>query len=210
MALMRIRVDEDPVLRRKSSKIERMDPTILQLMDDMAETMYKAPGIGLAAPQVGVNLRVIVVDVGEESGLLKMANPKIVETEGMCMMTEGCLSVPGLLGDVERPEKIIVKAMGPEGKYFRMEAEGMLARCLQHEIDHLDGILYTDKAISVWEPTEEDLEESPGEVAEANALRNTGSAVEPASSDKSGDTEVRGVPLSRMENQPAALFQVEG
>ena len=204
MALMKIRIEGDPVLRKKSKKIERMDPMILQLMEDMAQTMYAAPGIGLAAPQVGINQRVIVVDVGEESGLLKMANPKVVESEGMCMMVEGCLSVPGLLGDVERPERVVVKAMGPDGKYFRTEAEGMLARCLQHEIDHLNGILYIDKAVSIWEPTEEDMLESPDEVAEAEAL------VDKSSLKESKESGEKIVPAEVLNHQQPALFQVEG
>jgi len=162
MALLRIRHDGDPVLRKKSRKVEKPDPIILLMMDDMAETMYGVNGIGLAAPQVGVNKRFVVVDVGDGQGLFKMINPRVIATsETSCVDVEGCLSVPGLQGEVERPETITVKAMGPDGKYFKKEAEGLLARCIQHEIDHLDGILFTDKAISVWEPKAE--EEEAGE-----------------------------------------------
>ncbi len=160
MAIRKIRLIGDPVLRRKAKKVERIDSLILQLLDDMAETMYQAPGIGLAAPQVGVSKRVIVADVGE--GLYKLINPKIVLSEGSEIDTEACLSIPDKIGDVERATKIIVKAMGVDGRYFKFEAEGLLARCLQHEIDHLDGILYIDKATNIRKP-EPPPEEEPHE-----------------------------------------------
>jgi peptide deformylase len=154
-----IKVFDDPVLRKKSKKVERIDPYLLRLLDDMAETMYAAPGIGLAAPQVGVNKRVIVVDVGE--GLHKLINPKIIHQEGSETATEGCLSVPGILGDVERSSKITVKAQLPDGKFVKIEAEGLFAVCLQHEIDHLEGTLFIDKSVYIRDDGtyEEDLEE---------------------------------------------------
>lgn len=172
MAIRKIRLIGDPVLRRKAKKVERVDSLILQLLDDMAETMYQAPGIGLAAPQVGVSKRVIVADVGE--GLYKLINPKIVHSEGSEIDTEACLSIPNKIGDVERATKIIVKAMGVNGRYFKFEAEGLLARCLQHEIDHLDGILYIDKATNIRKlkpPTEEEIHENnePTEVTTPNS-----------------------------------------
>jgi peptide deformylase len=160
--------------------VDRIDPYILRLLDDMAETMYDAMGIGLAAPQVGVNKRVIVVDIGE--GLYKMINPKIIHTEGLEVTTEGCLSVPGTLGDVERHSKIIVKAQMPDGKYAKIEADGLFAICLQHEIDHLEGTLFTDKAVNIRddlkdEDVEEDeIENNPGDLEEESEAR-TGAAI---------------------------------
>lgn len=155
MALREVIHIGNPVLRKKAKKVEKITPLILQLIEDMAETMYDEPGIGLAAPQVGVSKRVIVVDVGD--GLFKLINPKITSAEGTEIDTEGCLSVPGKIGEVERYAKIGIKAMDPEGKIVRLEAEGLFARCLQHEIDHLDGILFVDKAENIREPQLEDL-----------------------------------------------------
>lgn len=164
MAIRRIRTVEDRVLRKKSKKVEKVDALLLQLLDDMAETMYTAPGIGLAAPQVGVSKRVIVVDVGD--GLMKLINPKIVKSEGEVEDTEACLSVPGKVGDVTRFKTVTVKAMQPEGSIVKIEAEGLLARCLQHEIDHLDGILFIDKAKNIREP------QRPGEGEEVPISEN--------------------------------------
>ncbi|MCD4785967.1 MAG: peptide deformylase [Candidatus Eremiobacteraeota bacterium] len=159
MAIREIVLIGNPVLRKKAKKIDRIIPLIKQLIDDMVATMYKAPGIGLAAPQVGVSKRVIVVDVGER--LYKLINPKIVSSEGLETGTEGCLSVPGKVGEVERATNVVVKAMNTDGRYIKIEAGGFLAKCFQHEIDHLDGILYVDKATDirdVFEEMEEELE----------------------------------------------------
>lgn len=157
MAIRKIIFEGDPILRKKSKKVKRIDPLTLQILDDMAETMYAAPGIGLAAPQVGINERLVVIDVGD--GLLKLINPKITYFgEEKEVDTEGCLSVPGMIGDVERPIVVTLKAQGPDGKFFRIEeADGMLARCIQHELDHLDGVLYIDKAENMREVTEEEM-----------------------------------------------------
>lgn len=158
MAIKEIVQIGDPVLRKKARKVDKITPLILQLLDDMAETMYAAPGVGLAAPQVGISKRIIVVDIGE--GLLKLINPKILHAEGAEVGTEACLSVLGKVGDVERATDIVVKAMTHEGKYIKIEAVDFMARCLQHEIDHLEGILYVDKATDVRDATEEEFEEA--------------------------------------------------
>ena len=158
MAIREIVQIGDPVLRKKTKKVDKITPLILQLLDDMAETMYAAPGVGLAAPQIGISKKIVVVDIGE--GLLKLINPKILHAEGAEVGTEACLSVLGKVGDVERATDIVVKAMTPEGKFIKIEAVDFMARCLQHEIDHLDGILYVDKATDVRDATEEEFEEA--------------------------------------------------
>lgn len=151
----------DPVLRRKARPVTTFDDQLQTLIDDMIETMRAAPGVGLAAPQVNVGLRLIVVEYGEEDEqgnegpkkLYVMANPEIVrrsaETEHG---VEGCLSVPGLLGEVERTLAITVKGLNRRGQPVRVQAKGWLARIFQHEIDHLDGVLFTDRATRIWRP----------------------------------------------------------
>jgi len=126
MAIRKIRIDSDPILRKKAKKVQAVDILVQQLMDDMLETMYQAKGVGLAAPQVGVSKRVIVCDAGE--GPVKLVNPRLVRSEGTELMAEGCLSLPGLCGEVERAAKVQVKALNPKGEPFKLEAEGMLAR----------------------------------------------------------------------------------
>jgi len=145
MALRTIRKYGDELLRKKSRKVDVIDERILTLLKDMEETMYAADGVGLAAPQVGILKRVVVIDVGE--GILKLINPEIIETEGTEIDTEGCLSVPGEQGEVERPYKVKVKALDEKGEEIIIEGEGLLARAFCHEIDHLDGVLFVDKAI---------------------------------------------------------------
>ncbi|MDI9520710.1 MAG: peptide deformylase [Bacillota bacterium] len=130
-------------LRMKANPITKFDGRLGVILRDMADTMYQSNGIGLAAPQVGIQRRMAVVDVGD--GLIELINPEITSKEGECGMAEGCLSVPGRSGFVVRPEKITVKAQDRTGKAFTLEADGLLARCIQHELDHLDGILYVDK-----------------------------------------------------------------
>lgn len=146
MAIRNIRKYGDELLRKKSRKIEKIDDRILTLLEDMAETMYSAEGVGLAAPQVGILKRVVVIDVGE--GLIKLINPEIIETEGSQKDVEGCLSVPGEQGEVERPYKVKVKALNEKGEEIVLEGEELLARALCHEIDHLDGVLFVDKVIN--------------------------------------------------------------
>lgn len=145
MALRNIRTYGDEVLRKKSRKVDVINARITTLLEDMLETMYEAQGVGLAAPQVGILKRAVVIDVGD--GPLFLINPEIVETEGKCIDSEGCLSIPGEQEDVERPERVVVKAQNEKGEDITIEGTELLARALCHEIDHLDGILFVDKAI---------------------------------------------------------------
>jgi peptide deformylase len=136
----------DETLRKKSRRIEKFDARTLTLLDDLAETLHSTQdGVGLAAVQVGVLRRAVVVDVGE--GLVTLVNPEITASEGEQEVVEGCLSVPGRSGRLLRPEKVTVSALDRDGKPFEITGEGLLAKCLCHEIDHLDGILFIDKLI---------------------------------------------------------------
>jgi len=162
----------DPVLRRKARPITKLDSDLQTLIDDMIETMREAPGVGLAAPQVNIPERLIVVEYGEEEEdengeviekpkkLFAVINPEIVkfskETE---TGVEGCLSIPGLVGEVERYSKVQVKGLNRRGQPVKIKAEGWLARIFQHEIDHLDGVLFPDRATQVWKPQTEETEE---------------------------------------------------
>ena len=137
--------DDEETLRKNSREVTEITPRILTLLDDMAETMYDANGVGLAAPQVGVLRRVVVIDIGE--GLIELINPKVVFAKGEITTSEACLSVPGVSGQVTRPEKVIVRALNRNGEEFEIEGEGLLARALCHETDHLNGGLFTDKVI---------------------------------------------------------------
>jgi peptide deformylase len=135
----------DDILRKKARSVDNINSRIRSLLEDMAETMYHADGAGLAAPQVGILKRLVVLDIGE--GLIKLINPVIVEADGEQQEPEGCLSIPGVYGEVKRPEKVVVKAFDENGKPLVLEGTGLLARALCHEIDHLDGILFIDKVI---------------------------------------------------------------
>ena len=146
MAVRTIRKDGDEVLRKVCRKVEIIDDRILTLLDDMKETMYKAEGVGLAASQVGVLRRVVVIDIGD--GLIELINPVIVFESGEQLEEEGCLSIPNVRGQVKRPAKVIVRAMDRKGETFEIEGTELLAIALCHEIDHLNGILFTDKAIN--------------------------------------------------------------
>ena len=137
-----IRLGEDDILRKHCRAVERFDGRLAALLDDMAETMYDADGVGLAAPQVGILKRAVVIDVGD--GLIELVNPEILRTEGAVVGAEGCLSIPGRRCTVERPEKVVVAAQNRDGKAIQLEAEGLLAVAMCHEIDHLDGIVYTE------------------------------------------------------------------
>lgn len=156
MAIRTIRLDSDPILRRKSRKIDDINERITELLDDMLETMYDANGVGLAAPQIGVLRRAVVIDIGE--GPIKIINPEIISTEGSIEGQEGCLSVPGFSGTVERPESVLLKYTDENNEEKTLEAQGYLARAIFHEYDHLEGILYTDKATEMFEVLEEDEE----------------------------------------------------
>lgn len=152
MAVRNIRKDKDEILRKISRKVENIDSRILTLLDDMKDTMYKAEGVGLAAPQVGVLRRAVIIDVGE--GLIELINPVIVYENGEQVKEEGCLSVPGISGEVKRPAKVIVRAMNRKGETFELTGTDLLAVACCHEIDHLNGILFIDKMVR--ETTDED------------------------------------------------------
>ena len=145
MAIRQIRFSDDSILRKKSREINEINDRINILLEDMAETMYKNDGVGLAAPQVGVLRNVIVIDVGQ--GLIKLINPKIIESDGENIDFEGCLSIPGISGKVKRPERVKIKYLDLSGEEKELEGTGLLARAMCHEIDHLNGILFTDKTI---------------------------------------------------------------
>jgi peptide deformylase len=145
MALRTILHYPDPRLRQVAKPVERIDDTVRQLVTDMAETMYAAPGIGLAAIQINVPQRVVVIDVSETRDQLQVfINPEIVERDGKQVFEEGCLSVPGIFDEVERARHIRVRALGRDGQPFELETDGLLATCIQHEIDHLDGKVFVD------------------------------------------------------------------
>lgn len=174
MAILDIVKEPAEVLRKKAKPVLKVNASIRKLLDDMAETMYDAPGVGLAAPQVGISKRVIVIDPhDEETGLFQLVNPEIVSKEGWVKGTEGCLSIPGYVGDVYRYEKVKVVALDRNGRKVYIDAEGWLARIFQHEIDHLDGILYTDKCSNLREvkPGEEEAEEGEENQEEAGEIR---------------------------------------
>lgn len=138
----------DPVLHQAAAPVDVITPDLQPLIDDMVQTMYAAPGIGLAAPQIGVPLRIFVVDLSvgrDPSGLITMINPVFVEREGMQLEDEGCLSVPGFNATVARPQRVIVKGLNREGQEQTIEGTGLLARAFQHEMDHLDGRLFVDR-----------------------------------------------------------------
>lgn len=145
MAIRNIRKIGDEVLNKKCREVTVVDDKICQLLDDMVETMNAANGVGLAAPQVGILKRIVVIDVGD--GAIELINPEITAMGGEQEVIEGCLSVPGRYGRVIRPEKVSVRAMDRNGEYYEIMGEGLLAQALCHEIDHLDGTLYVDKVI---------------------------------------------------------------
>lgn len=155
MAIRRIREENEPVLKKISRKVDKFDERLHTLLDDMKETMYESNGVGLAATQVGVLRRVVVVDVGD--GLIELINPEITFSEGECIEYEGCLSFPGKYGIVARPAKVAVRAQDRNGEWQEYEGEDLKARCFCHEIDHLEGIVFIDKAENIV--TAEELEE---------------------------------------------------
>lgn len=148
MAIRRILTDEDPLLRKTSREVKEVDERIKEIVDDMIDTLHETDnGIGLAAPQVGLLKRIFVIDLYDEKGPMVFINPEIYYKKGRQTNTEGCLSVPGRWGEVERPAKVKLRALNREGEPFEMEAEELLATCICHENDHLDGVLFTDKVI---------------------------------------------------------------
>lgn len=148
MSVLDIRRAGDPVLKEKAKPVPKITKLIRSLLDDMAETMHEADGVGLAAPQVGVSVRAIVIDVGD--GLIELINPEIIESEGCETSTEGCLSIPGMYGEVERFTRVSVRGMDRQGNYVNVIGDGLLARALQHEIDHLEGVLFIERAQSIF------------------------------------------------------------
>ncbi len=153
MAILNILTEEDPILRRTSRTVDEITPRIITLLDDMKDTLHKANGCGLAAPQVGVLRRVVLVEV-EEGKTIELINPEIVKTSGKQNEIEGCLSLPHKWGITDRPMKVTVKALDRNGKPFTVTGEGLLARAFCHEIDHLDGKLFTDNAIEMVDESE--------------------------------------------------------
>ena len=152
MAIRTIRISTDEVLRKTCKEVKEITPNLITLLDDMADTMYDANGVGLAAPQVGILKRVVVIDIGE--GLVELINPVILETSGSQTDDEGCLSVPGKYAPVERPNYVKAKAMDRDGNEFIIEGEELMARALCHEIDHLDGHLYTELVSEYLDPSD--------------------------------------------------------
>ena len=166
MTLRTIVTLPDPVLKRKAHTVTKFDKDLLTLLDDMVETMRDAPGVGLAAPQIGLSDRIVVIEYYEREEdeenedapkkVWAIINPEIVKSsEETLMGVEGCLSIPGLLGEVERHAEVQVKGLNRHGKPMKVKAKGWLARIFQHEIDHLNGVLFTERATRVWRPSQE-------------------------------------------------------
>ncbi|GGJ09334.1 peptide deformylase [Paenibacillus hunanensis] len=151
MAIRIIVKEPDEVLHKKAKEITKITPNVQKLLTDMAETMYDADGVGLAAPQVGILKRAIVVDVGDEHGLIELINPEIVASSGEQFGSEGCLSIPALNGEVRRAMEVTVKGLDRDGNEITITGRELLARALQHEIDHLNGVLFTDIAERVYD-----------------------------------------------------------
>ncbi len=144
MAIRQIRLSQEEILRKKSRPVEEVNDQIRQLLEDMADTMYSTEnGAGLAAPQVGILKRLVVLDMGQ--GLIKLVNPVLTLVEGCQEVIEGCLSIPEVFGKLKRPAKVTVEALNEKGESFSLTGTGELAKCLCHELDHLDGVLFTDK-----------------------------------------------------------------
>lgn len=152
MAILNIVKEGDPTLRKVCRPVTEITPRIIQLLEDMQETLIDSNGAGLAAPQVGILRRIVVVDM--EDGIVELINPEIIETEGEQEELEGCLSVPDVWGITHRPAKVTVRAMNRNGEIFTVTGEDLDARCFCHEIDHLDGHLFTDKAVRILTPDE--------------------------------------------------------
>jgi peptide deformylase len=163
VALLEIITRDNPRLRLKARRVPKVDDSVRRLMDDMVDTMLDAPGVGLAANQVDVQLRVIVMKVDNQ--LYTLANPEVVRSSGEQIGYEGCLSVPGYVGEVARADKVTIKALNRNGKEVRIKGEGLLARAIQHEIDHLDGVLFIDRLTSLdtLRPVAEGSEEAATE-----------------------------------------------
>ncbi|MBN3555167.1 peptide deformylase [Fictibacillus nanhaiensis] len=154
MTILKIVEHPHPVLETECEQVKTFDKKLKKLVKDMFETMYEAEGVGLAAPQIGIAEQIAVVDIGDDTGQLVLINPVIKKASGSQIGPEGCLSFPGLFGEVERPFNVTVTAQDVDGKAFTIEANDFLARAIQHEIDHLHGILFTSKVIEYYETEE--------------------------------------------------------
>ena len=159
MAIRNIVKEGDGILGKKSRPVEKFDPKLWMLLDDMKETLREANGVGLAAPQVGILRRVVIVNIGDEDGDIELINPEIVEASGEQDGPEGCLSCPGEWGMVRRPSHVVVKAQNRRGEFFEITGEELKARAFCHELDHLEGILFKAKASRMIDPSELETEE---------------------------------------------------
>lgn len=153
MAIRNIVKKGDDILKKRSKEVKEINERVLDLLDDMRDTLYESGGVGLAAPQVGVLKRIVVIDVGD--GLIELINPRIIEQEGEQFDVEGCLSIPGVYGRVKRPARVVVEYQNRKGEIERKEGTGLLAVCFCHELDHLDGILFDEKVIEFVEVEKE-------------------------------------------------------
>lgn len=147
MAIRNVRTEDDEVLRKKSKLVDVVDDKIRELVDDMIETMHQKDGVGLAAPQVGVLKRIVVIDLYDDKGPYVLINPQIIKQKGEQQVDEGCLSFPYKFAKVIRPAEVVVVALDRDGKEFKLKGKGLLAQAIAHELDHLDGILFVDKII---------------------------------------------------------------
>jgi len=154
MAIRVIVQEPDPVLHKRAKEVTEITPKIIKLIDDMVDTMYDAEGVGLAAPQVGILKRIIVIDCGDETGLIEMINPEIIAKEGEQLGPEGCLSIAGISGDVLRAMTVTVKGLNRHGEEITITGSELLARAFQHEVDHLNGILFTELAEKLYDASE--------------------------------------------------------
>ena len=165
MSIREIITDPHPMLRRRAKKVTHFDDELHTLLDDMTDTMRNAPGVGLAAPQVNISKRVIAVEFGDEEEpeaplvLYTLVNPQVAAfSDELVIGIEGCLSIPDLIGEVQRPHAATIKGFDRNGEQVQINAEGWLARIFQHEIDHLNGVLFTDHALRVWYPEDEEIQ----------------------------------------------------
>lgn len=147
MAIRMIRENGDEILRKRAREVEKVDDKIRQILEDMVETMHQFNGVGLAGPQIGILKRLVVIDVYDDNGPIKLVNPRIIKQKGEQEVEEGCLSFPNQYAKLIRPAQVVVEAQDENGETIRIEAEGLLAQALSHELDHLEGILFVDKMI---------------------------------------------------------------
>ncbi|MCL6449822.1 MAG: methionyl-tRNA formyltransferase [Acetobacteraceae bacterium] len=207
MAVLEIRKGGDPVLRRRCRPVRRISARVRQHLADMAETLYAARGVGLAASQVGLDERLVVLDVGE--GLHKLINPEVVRTQGSSLGWEACLSFPGILGQVERAEQVWVRALDERGRLAWLEGSGILARALQHEIDHLDGVLFLDRARAVMTEEEYRALEEAAARAEGDEAAGAGGVPAGAPAGGGGGPPAPGLGLAFMGTPEFALPSLE-